>query len=347
MKKPIDENMVVKVSESDNGINYYDVRENPFSLHGVWYDTDAFYRIPRDVARSVSKNIHQMCDMTAGGRVRFSTDSSKIYLKAAFRNAEEVVSMNSISVKGFDLYCDGVFAKAFHPPYGKNEGVINTYVDLYEKRDRELTIHFPLYASITELYIGIEEGSKLLPPKPYDHPLPIVYYGSSITNGAAASRPGMTYEAILSRMLSSDHHNLGFGGSAKGETEMAEYISGLPMSVFVYDYDFNAPTVEHLAETHERFFKIFRSKNPNTPVIMISKPTFGDTSDKERRFEVIKRTYANAVNDGDKNVYLLCGSDFFDGLSADYTVDGIHPTDLGFMYMAKGIYPILREILEK
>lgn len=347
MKKPIDENMIVKVTESENGINYYDVREAPFSLHGVWYQDDGFYRIPPKVAESVSKGIYDMREFTAGGRVRFVTDSAKVYLKAKFRNAEQVSCMNSISVKGFDLYSDGIFSGAFTPPYDKNEGVIKTYVDLKVKKEREITIHFPLYAGGGELYLGVEEGASIRPAKPYRYETPIVFYGSSITNGAAASRPGMTYEAILSRMLSSDHHNLGYGGCAKGEEAMAEYIAALPSSVFVLDYDYNAPTVEHLANTHERFFKIFREKNPRTPVVMISRPSFADTPDREARFEVIKKTYDNAKALGDENVYLLRGSDFFDGLSADYTVDTVHPTDLGFMYMAKGIYPVLKEILDK
>ena len=339
--------MAAKVTESEQGINYYDVRYAPFSLHGVWYDSDGFYRIPVKVAASVSENVNAMRDFTAGGRIAFATDSPKIYIKATIRNAEKVCQMSMVSTKGFDLYADGVFSGVFVAPYDMSEGSYKTYVNLGDAKMRDIVIHFPLYAGVKEVSVGLVEGSGVSTSSPYKYSSPIVYYGSSITNGAASSRPGMTYEAILSRMLSVDHHNLGFGGSAKGEDEMAEYVSSLDSLIFVYDYDFNAPTVEHLEKTHERFFKIFRSKNPKTPVVMISKPTYPDTPDREKRFQVIKRTYDNAKASGDENVYLLRGSDFFDGLSADYTVDGIHPTDLGFMCMAKGIYPVLEEILTK
>ena len=348
MKKPIDENMVIRAVEITDDLCFYDVRNPPFSLHGIWYDTDSFYRIPRAVSLAVSKNVYEMCDMSAGGRVRFSTDSERIVIKAIVRNIEVGTVMTPLSLKGFDLYADGVFTKIFNPPFSLSEGeVFLSSVDLYGKKMREITINFPLYAAVTELYIGIEKDSALSPALPYKYETPVVFYGSSITNGAAASRPGMTYESILSRRLDTDYHNLGFGGSAKGEDEMAEYVASLDMSVFVYDYDYNAPSPEYLEKTHERFFKIFRKAQPKTPVIMISNPSFCDTEDRKNRYKVIKATYDKAVAGGDRNVYLLRGSDFFDGLSADYTVDGIHPTDLGFFFMANGIYPVLKEALEK
>lgn len=347
MKKPIDENMVIKAVEVTDDLCFYDVRKAPFSLHGVWYDTDSFYRIPREVSRAVSKNVYDMCDMTAGGRVRFSTNSRKIVLKANLRNIEVGTVLTPLALKGFDLYADGVFTGIFNPPYTLTEGELISSVSLGSDKTRQITINLPLYAAVTELYIGIEKGATLAPHTPYNYETPVVFYGSSITNGAAASRPGMTYESLLSRRLDMDYHNLGFGGSAKGEDEMAEYIASLNMSVFVYDYDYNAPSVEHLEKTHERFFKIFRKAHPKTPVIMISNPSFPITAEREKRYEVIKATYDRAVAVGDENVYLLRGSDMFDGLSADYTVDGIHLTDLGFFYMANRIYPVLKEALEK
>ena len=347
MKKPIDENMIAKVTESENGIDYYDVRQEPFSLCGVWYDADGFYRIPVSVAEKVSKGIYDMRDFTAGGRVRFSTDSDKIYLKATFRNAEEVTCMTSISVKGFDLYADGIFSGVFTPPYGKNEGDIKTYVNLSEKKEREITVHFPLYAGVSELYIGVAEGSSVRPAKPYKYETPIVFYGSSITNGAASSRPGMTYEAILSRMLSADHRNLGYGGCAKGEEAMAEYIASLPSSVFVLDYDFNAPTVEHLAATHEPMYLNIRATHPDIPVIFITRPGFRYNADEVARRNIVLKTYEGAKARGE-NVYFVDGETIFGIFGGDGgSVDGCHPNDLGFACVAAALDPIFAEIYGK
>ena len=154
----------------------------------------------------------------------------------------------------------------------------------------------------------------------------------------------MAYEAIISRKLDCDFHNLGFGGSAKGEPAIAEYIASLEMSAFVLDYDFNAPTPEHLQANHEPFFKTVREKYPKLPIIMLSRPQYSSGSDRERRYEIIKTTYDNAKATGDENVYLIKGSTLFDGLDADFTVDAVHPTDLGFSCMAKAIGGVLEEI---
>jgi hypothetical protein len=253
--------MVIKAVEITDDLCFYDVRKPPFSLHGVWYDTDSFYRIPREVSSAVSKNVHDMCDMCAGGRVRFSTDSKRIVIKATLRNIEVGTVLTPLALKGFDLYADGIFCAIFNPPFSLSEGeVFLSSVNLDGKKFREITINFPLYAAVTELYIGIEKDARPSEATPYKYSRPAVFYGSSITNGAAASRPGMTYESLLSRRLDMDYHNLGFGGSAKGEREMAEYIATLDMSVFVMDYDYNAPNPEHLEATHYPFYKIIRDK---------------------------------------------------------------------------------------
>ena len=174
---------------------------------------------------------------------------------------------------------------------------------------------------------------------------PIVFYGSSITQGGVASRPGNAYTAIASRRLCCDHINLGFSGSAKGESEIAEYIAGLDMKAFVYDYDHNAPNSEHLRLTHEKLYRRIRESHSDIPYIMISKPT-GYEHDRVRR-AIIMDTYRNAVNDGDENVYFLDGATLFVGDEREAcTVDGCHPNDLGFYRFAKALEPILKACLK-
>ncbi len=347
MANQVDKNMIVESVISKDGMSFYDVMCEPFSVHGVWWDTDRFYRVPRRVAATVSKNIEQKCDQTAGGRVRFKTNSPGVAIIAELHNTEQVAVMTPLSTMGFDLYADGVFVHSFVPPYSQKDGLFESKINVGGHTEKEILIHFPLYSGVKRLRIGVADGSTLSPAEPYKYEKPVVYYGSSITNGAAASRPGMAYEAIIARRLGTDFHNLGFGGSAKGEAEIAEYVASLDMCAFVYDYDHNAPNVEHLLATHERMFKMFRAKHPTTPVILVSRPQYNRTEDCRRRFEVIKQTYENARAAGDENVYLVCGSDLFDGLAADFTVDGVHPTDLGFYYMAQGLCPVLERALSK
>ena len=127
---------------------------------------------------------------------------------------------------------------------------------------------------------------------------------------------------------------------------MTDYIAGLDMSVFVLDYDHNAPDAEYLEKTHEKAYLTVREKNPTLPIVMMSCPRADLSGEWGRRLEIIRRTYDNAVAAGDKNVYMINGSEFFREIGHDYASDGVHPTDLGFDIMAKTIYPMLKAILE-
>ena len=344
----VDKNLIVPKTINKEGIVFYDATKPPFSHHGVWYEEGKFYRVDKDVAPLVSPSVVQKSTQTAGGRIRFKTDSTYIAIKAVLHNTEDVAIMADVAVKGFDFYADGVFVRSFSPVPRQGDGDFESIRDVSgERREREITINLPLYAGITELYIGLEENASLKEAAPYRISKPVVFYGSSITNGASASRPGMTYEGMISRRLDCDFHNLGFGGSARGESAMADYIAGMEMSAFVYDYDHNAPSVEHLINTHEAMFKKVREKHPTLPIIMLSRPQDLDKEGLKKRFEVVKATYDNAKASGDENVYLINGSTLFEGLEADYTVDAIHPNDLGFQRMANAVGDILEGIFGK
>ena len=233
------------------------------------------------------------------------------------------------------------------PPVDMKDG-FESVIETRLSEKAEILIHFPLYANVKRLYIGIEEGSALEAAAEYTVPTPVVYYGSSITQGGCASRPGLSYEAIICRRLNRDYLNMGFSGSAKGEPSMAEYLATLPMSVFVCDYDYNAPSAEHLEATHYPFYEIIRAKNPDVPYLMVSRHTAIRAEHVDRRRAVIRASYEKARANGDQNVYFLDGDSFFpDEWRDSCTVDTTHPNDLGFHFMAIGIGNALAEILKK
>ena len=127
---------------------------------------------------------------------------------------------------------------------------------------------------------------------------------------------------------------------------MAEFIADIPMCIFVMDYDYNAPNAAHLAKTHEPFFKIIREKNPDLPIIMLSNPNYRiKKADSERRLAVIRATYENARRQGDENVYLISGENFYaESDPFACTVDNVHPNDCGCYHMAKEIRKTLEPI---
>ena len=184
--------------------------------------------------------------------------------------------------------------------------------------------------------IGVEKGASVLPQEEYKKCPPIVYYGSSITQGGCATKPSCTYQSFIERWNKFDYKNFGFAGNCKGEPIMAEYLANQDMCAFVLDYDYNAPNPEHLKATHIGVYKAIREKHKDIPIIMLSKPLFRPDGTSKKCLRIIKETYRYALSQGDTNVRLIDGHKIFPTADADVmTAEGCHPTDLGFYFMAK------------
>ena len=343
--KSVDANMNFANKLDIEGLIYRDISEAPFRLYGLLFENGEYFRLHEKAAKDTSDNVYDMYKTSTGARLRFVSDSPYVAIRAVLSRTERIPNMTFIGTIGFDLYADGAYAGTFVPSVTEN--AYEAIVKLPDAKQREFTIHFPLYANLESLEIGLDEKASLAPASDYDIEAPVVFYGSSITNGACASRPGMAYPAQVGRMLNANHHNLGFGGSARGEKAICEYIAAMKMSAFVLDYDYNAYNPEHLEETHEPFFKLIREKNPDLPILMISAPKPERDASWQRRYETIKKTYENAIAAGDKNVYFLDGGAPLREIGQEFLVDGIHPSDLGFYFMAKAVSEILRPILKK
>ena len=340
----IDPNFKVQTKLNESDIKFYNVLNTPFQIYGVFYENGKFRRLPENVAKTVSEGVCKLHTHTAGGRVRFKTDSPYVAIHTKTSGIGKMPHFALTGSAGFDLYADNNYVSTFIVPFDINDGY-ESIIHFPSKELREITINFPLYSSVNEMFVGISDQAELCAPEPYSLNEPIVYYGSSITQGGCASRPGMAYESIISRRLNADHINLGFSGNAKGEPEMAEYISRLDMAAFVYDYDYNAPSVEHLQNTHENMFRIIRNAHPQLPIVLMSRPRVKLTEAEQQRLEIIRATYAHAKDAGDENVYLLEGAKLMALCGDEGTVDGCHPTDFGFASMAKVVGDVLETIL--
>ena len=353
----IDPNMIVNSTIGDVEVVWRDVRTEPFSLHGFYEPLrePIFHRMPTDVAAATSKSVAKLEQESAGGRVRFSTDSPYVAIRVKFRVVGRSSHLTLVSSAGFDLYVDGEFGSRFVREFRMPYDVTDSYeqiVYLESEAMRSLTINFPVHSVVESVQIGLKPTARLETARPYRSLDPVVIYGSSIVHGTAASRPGLIYPAILSRDLNVDIHNLGFSGHAKGERAMAEWIATLPMSIFVCDYDHNVPSPEYLEATHYPFYEIIREKNPDLPYVMITRPNFWTCwNDHEvilKRRDVIMRSYLKARDSGDKNVYFIDGLDFWVAPHTyECSMDGVHPNDTGFVRMADSIGTVLRYILEK
>ena len=346
----IDSNLKIETELSVKDIAWYDAKDEIFVKYGTVETDEDYLRMPRMVAKTVNEGVAGLCDNTAGVRIRFSTDSPYIAIKAVFPSLTRFPHMPLSGTGGFDLYKEAggqqSFVGAYIPPIEKDKGFEGiVYTNNTSGRNVNYILNFPTYNPVIKLYIGIKEGSRTQAPDKYINENPVIFYGSSITQGGCASRPGNIYQNFLSRALNMDYLCLGFSGNAKGEKEIAEYMAKLQMCAFVSDYDHNAPGAEYLKSTHFALYEAIRNKNPELPYIMITHPSKGINEPVNRR-RIIMESYLKALDKGDKNVYYIDGDSLFAGDEFDScTVDGCHPNDLGFYRMAKGILPILKEIL--
>ena len=325
-------------------IAWYDVKSAPFSIFGIYHDGHQFRRIPQKVADATNPGVSSLCRCTAGGRVRFSTDSPYIAIAAKFCRYNPNPHMAACGQSGFDLAyeeSEGYYTfKCGFAPWGATE---KGYSSLYAMQNAgkcvQYQLNFPLYNEVLELYIGIARDATLGEGKPYPNDKPIVYYGSSITQGACAIRPSNSYEEMISRSLNLDYRNIGFSDSALGEDAIVNYLAEQEMMLFVSDYDHNARTTEMLENTHEKLYLAIREKHPDIPYVMVTRPSdCFNPADRRARFEIVKRTYDRAIARGDKNVYFVSGYDFFPKhLRGMDSSDATHPSDIGFYFMAKSI----------
>ena len=356
MAQIVDSKLQVNNVVDEAGVKFYSVKKKPFTVYGLYdyLNQDEFKRLPDHLAK-LSWGIENLYRNTAGGRVRFSTNSKYIIVRAKMSQVALMPHMPLVSSAGFDLYTDSEngdisrFTDIFRPAVDMKDG-FEAKVLLPGEGIRYYTINFPSYSSVTTLEIGLEEGAFVGEGLKYRNELPIVFYGNSVTQGACSSRPGNAYENIVSRRLNLDFINLGFSGWGRAEPELAEFMACIKMSAFFSDYDHNAPDVDHLIKTHKNLYLTIRAKNPDIPYVIMTRADFYQTGREEnaRRRDVIYRTYQNALDSGDKNVYFIDGSSYFLCQNDDIcTVDGYHPNDFGFYRMAEAVEGVLRIIISE
>lgn len=356
------------IKETD--ITWFSSLEKPFSLHGITYSKDdkCYRRLPSEIAhdKSLGEGIPYLSRCTAGGRLRFKTNSPYVAVKCAVANIDLIATMSLVTCLGFSMYVDGKFSGNFTPIWAnylnpidgeiakegwyweeeRNTITFEGFLNVKDSSEHNIDIYFPLYGGVKDVYIGVKNGSTLTPPREYTKQDKIIFYGSSITQGGYASHPGNDYPSLVCRWLDVDFINLGFSGSACAETALIKYIASLNPKIFVFDYDHNAPTVEFLEKTHLPAYRTFRSICKDALIVFITKPDSDYALQVNERRNVIYNTYQTALSEGDTAVSFIDGSKLFDTDDRELcTVDMCHPNDLGFYRMAKTIKPFLEKNL--
>lgn len=353
----IDRNFAPMGKLPDNA-KMYNAMDDPLIIEGLYRprDTGIYGRLPQELVPRCNEGVQFLAGDTSGGRVRFATDSAYIIVAVELARVHHRLHMARSGTSGVDVYAgprgckegDKRFCAVFYTADPLDDGI--RYASVHRWKDntpREITLNLPLYNGVKSLYIGLEDGANVWAPVPYAHTKPVLFYGSSITQGGCACHPGNSYTNHLSRWLDMNFICLGFAGSAKGEEHMARHIASLDIAALVLDYDHNSPDSEYLEKTHEPFFKTIRKARPDLPVVMVSRPDFDRDEFGGERRDIVMKTYGNAIRNGDPKVWFVDGEVLFGTEDQDAcTVDGCHPNDLGFYRMAQTILPKLTDALK-
>lgn len=359
--KKIDRNMD-SVGVGEEKVSWHTPKKQPFQIVGFpWFQNEGlFRRLPKKTQENIPPSVDFLANSTAGGQIRFRTDSQRLVLRVKKHGSFNMVHMANTGQGGFDCYI-GEPGNAKFCSVTKYDSKLTDYeIELFKHAVsdvRMITLNFPLYndASQMEVDVGLTSGAKIEAPSPYDNDGRIVVYGTSITQGGCASRPGMCFSNILSRRINMEFVNLGFSGSGRGEPEVAKLVAtvGRP-AIFILDFEGNCNDPELLSKRFPVFVEILRTVHPSVPILAVSKirlaltfydPIESAKVDRCRSIqcdEVKRRTLA-----GDRNIYFANGYEFLGRDFDECTVDGVHPTDLGFLRISDALEPHLREILSK
>lgn len=341
-------------------LKWFSPNEPPFGLAGFpWFASDRVYRrLPVKPAHTLPSAVNTLADCTAGGQIRFRSDTERVAVRVTLSRAADMAHMPATGQCGFDLYVGDGVAQRFYgvSKYDHHQCAYEVLLFEHLQKDvRSFTINFPLYVGVTRVDVGLSPGARVWAPAPVAAKTKIVVYGTSIVQGGCASRPGMAYTNILSRRLNREVINLGFSGNGRGEPEVARLVADIPKpGLFVLDYDANSPSSEHLRTTLPEFIRILRTRHARVPILVVSRIAFAhdavqkvDHQGRERRRRAQAAVVAAERRRGDRHIAFLDGTKLIGDSDADCTVDGVHPTDLGFERMADGLEPVIRRLMKR
>ena len=356
-----DRNMAVNKVDEEN-IKWFSADDEPMRLTGFYFRKkgEAFRRFPLD--EKLPPAVNGLSWHTAGGQLSFMSDTKVVRIKVTLGHESLMDHCTKIGSSGFDIY----MGKPGEKQYFCGSSRIKVHNDSYEvdmfrsehAEMREFTLNFPLYCGIDSFEIGFSEDAAVKAPSPWKDDAPVVVYGTSITQGGCANRPGMAYTNILSRRFNRPFLNYGFSGSGRGEPYVFEQLAKIENpAMFILDYEANAHK-EGIFNTLKNGIDILREKHPEVPIMVVSQFHFNreyiitgsvtarvkDAEDTWRfeRAEVNRRRRA-----GDKNICFVYGGWKNEEDWTEFTVDGIHATDLGFYMFAKMITPKIAKVLDK
>ena len=330
-------------------ITFPDPRLAVYGLPWFGEDSPALRRLPARLKESFRPAVWGLAQDPSGGRIRFRTDSTTVGIVAENPGFSNMHHMPSVGENGFDIYVGRDYVGSAWPDSAGK--IVQTWGVGRERKLRDITVYLPLYKAVTIQSLSLDPDARIEPATPYAVPKPVVYYGSSITQGGCASNPGGSCQAILERKLNADFVNLGFSGNGLGEPALAEAIRELDASCIVLDFWGN-PSAEQYAAALPVFVDLLRQKRPVVPILVTSPFHFAseESNAAVARSQATKRRFARDFVEtrrkkGDRKISFVDGLKMLNRDQASGLVDGVHCNSLGFYFNAQGLEPFLRKAL--
>lgn len=324
-------------------IDFPDPRLPVFGLPWFAANSPDLFRLPKALQASYRPPVWDLAKSPAGGRIRFVTDAEELSIRLDYGSIGHMNNMHRIGQHAVDCYADGIFWRNVAPLEGEARLESGLYAGV-PARARAIDLYLPLYHPVRVLAVGFSDGATIAAPPPFVVPLPVVFYGSSITQGGCASHSGCSYQAILCRRLNLDHVNLGFSGNGLGERELAAAMAAIDAAAYVVDYAQNCPTVDQMRETYGPFLSVLRERRPQVPILCVTPIYAASEAWSEgahvnllARRQVVREAVNQRVQAGDRRIQVVEGPDLLGPSHLDGIVDSSHPNDLGFYFMAQGL----------
>lgn len=339
--------------DPDEKTRWYDIAHLNLEGRG-WTQTEAFYdRLPAKAKGVVRDPVWKLSQDSAGLCVRFVTDATAFQARWTLRSETLALpQMPATAASGLDLYVKTENGRWRWLSVGRPTKFPANSVELVKDipaGKREYLLYLPLYNGVASVELGIPKDNTIAKVGPGGRK-PIVFYGTSITHGCCASRPGMVHTAILGRQLNYPVINLGFSGNGKMEPEMADLLAELDPAVYLLDCLPNTTATE-VTERVEPLVRTLRKAHPKTPIVLVEDRSYTDsflvTSKRQRNLDsraALRAAYNRLLAAGTQDLHYLPGEDLL-GDDGEGTVDSSHPTDLGFMRQATAFRPVLEAIL--
>ena len=337
---------------------WYDIRE--LGVEGRGWDEShtktPYDRLPGKAEGVVRAPVWSLSQDSAGMLVRFRTNAGQIAAHWTLRkNNLAMAHMPATGVSGLDLYVRDAAGQLRWVAVGQPRVAPTNKQTLLANLDpewREFWMYLPLYNGVQSVYLGIPADAQLALAEawPVEHASPVLFYGTSITQGGCASRPGMAHPAILGRRLNRPIINLGFSGNGIMEPEVARLLAEIKTGVYVIDC---LPNMDgkQVSERVEPLVKTLRAAHPETPIVLVEDRTYTNAhlvkSSRQRNAEsraALKAAYERMISAGVEKLYYVPGETLL-AADGEGTVDGSHPTDLGFVQQADALEPTLRQAL--